>query len=140
MLDGRAEFVLFCRSDSGVWQGLAGGGEDNETPIAAAKREAFEEAGIKPECPFIALDSTASIPAHIFFESSLWGDEVYVVPEHAFGVEVSGQLLRIGEEHTAKRWLPYETASRLVEFDSNRIALWELNQRIHGLGPRDELP
>ncbi|MDQ3702881.1 MAG: hypothetical protein M3442_18445 [Chloroflexota bacterium] len=28
-------------------------------------------------------------------------------------------------------------AQRLVRYDSNRVALWELNQKIRGLGPRD---
>lgn len=139
-IEDSVEFALFRRSDDGVWQGIAGGGENDETPIAAATREAFEEAGIRPTCAFIALDTTASIPAHIFPDSPLWENKVYVVPEHAFGVDVSGQQVHFAEEHSDMRWLPYADASTLVRYDSNRIALWELNQRIHGLGPQDMVP
>jgi len=28
-------------------------------------------------------------------------------------------------------------AQRLLRYDSNRVALWELNRKIRGLGPRD---
>lgn len=39
-------YAIFSRSDAGYWQGVAGGGEDDETPIQAARRELAEEAGI----------------------------------------------------------------------------------------------
>ena len=138
--DGRVEFALFRRADNGIWQGIAGGGEDDELPMAAAKREAFEEAGIPADRPFIALDATASIPAHGFAGSRQWGVSVYVIPEHAFGVDASGEELRIAREHSDLRWLAYGDACALVRYDSNRVALWELNQRIHGLGAHDPPP
>ena len=37
------EYALLKRSDAGYWQGIAGGGEDNETLLEAARREAYEE-------------------------------------------------------------------------------------------------
>lgn len=46
----RFEYALFKRRDAADWQGIAGGGEDSETPLVAAKREAFEEARIPPSC------------------------------------------------------------------------------------------
>src|SRR5215216_3724181 len=46
------EYALFKRSDEPYWQGIAGGGEDAETPLAAARREAFEEAQIPPSTTF----------------------------------------------------------------------------------------
>ncbi len=140
MADGGVEFLIARRADLGIWQGLSGGGEDDETPLAAARREAFEEGGIPADCAFLALDATTSIPAHIFPKGGHWGDAVYVIPEHAFGVDVSGRELRMSPEHTEWRWLSLEAASALVRFDSNRVALWELNQRIHNLGPRDVMP
>lgn len=128
------------RADLGIWQGIAGGGEDDETPLAAAKREAYEEAGIPPECTYLPLDATASIPAHIFASGQHWGDEVYVIPEHAFGVDVTGHDLVMSREHTEIRWLPFDEASAILRFDSNRIAMWELRQRIHHLGLRGVMP
>ena len=44
--DGRFVYALFRRADAGFWQGIAGGGEDGETPLEAVRREAYEEAGI----------------------------------------------------------------------------------------------
>jgi len=33
------QYAIFNRSDYGYWQGIAGGGEDGETPIESAKRK-----------------------------------------------------------------------------------------------------
>lgn len=133
------EFALFRRADDGVWQWVAGGGQDDESPLAAARREALEEAGIPPTSAFMALGATASVPANIFDDDGVWGDDVYVITEYSFGVDVTGQDLMFAQEHTDMRWLTYDEASSLVRYDSNRIALWELHQRIHGLGPRSIL-
>ncbi len=138
--DGSAEFLIARRADLDIWQAIAGGGEDDETPLAAARREAYEEAGIPADCTFLPLDATTSIPVHVFPAGRHWEDDVFVIPEHTFGVDVNGRRLRMSHEHTEIRWLSIADASALLRFDSNRIALWELNQRIHGLGPRDEMP
>lgn len=138
--DRRVEFAVFRRSDDSVWQWIAGGGEDQELPLDAAKREALEEAGIPPASAFMPLDATASIPACLFADDGLWAADVYVIPEYSFGVDVTGQELVFAEEHVDMRWLSYGDARALLRYDSNRTALWELNQRIHGLGPRDGSP
>ncbi len=44
--DKATEYAIFRRTDAGYWQGIAGGGEDEETPLPAAKREAQEETSI----------------------------------------------------------------------------------------------
>ncbi|OOE48439.1 NUDIX pyrophosphatase, partial [Salinivibrio kushneri] len=33
-------------------------------------------------------------------------------------------------EHTEFRWCGFKEASELLKYDSNKIALWELNQRL----------
>lgn len=133
---GEPEYVLLRRSDPGFWQAVAGGGEDAETPEEAARREAAEEAGIPPGRPLLALDSTFSVPVTEFRESYLWGNDVYVIPGHCFGVEVGGCDLTLSHEHTECRWLSYDEAVRLVHFDADRTALWELDRRLRRLGPR----
>ncbi|MDX9955097.1 MAG: NUDIX domain-containing protein, partial [Anaerolineae bacterium] len=45
-LDGQIEIALLKRADAGYWQGIAGGGEDPESPLEAARRETYEESGI----------------------------------------------------------------------------------------------
>jgi dihydroneopterin triphosphate diphosphatase len=134
---GEWEFAVFLRADGGFWQGISGGGEGQETPLDAARREALEEAGISPDAAFLALDSVASIRVTMFRDSHLWGEDRYVIPEYAFGVRVGTDALTLSGEHAEMRWLPVTDADELLRFDSNRTALWELNQRIRGLGPRD---
>ena len=82
--DDSIQYAIFNRSDYGYWQGIAGGGEDGEIPIESAKREAFEEAGITRECPYIQLDSVSSLPVEDVVGGFLWGDEVYVIKEFSF--------------------------------------------------------
>lgn len=60
--DGKLEFAIFARADYPCWQGIAGGGEDAETPIQAACRECNEEAGLTPDSHFIPHDTISSIP------------------------------------------------------------------------------
>jgi dATP pyrophosphohydrolase len=134
--NGAYEFAVFRRADAAIWQGLAGGGEDDESPAQAARREGLEEAGIPRDAPYRALDARASVPVIFFRESHHWGEAVYVIPEYAFGVDVGDRPLRLTAEHAEVRWLSGAAAQRLVRFDSNRVALWELHQRLRGLGPR----
>lgn len=36
------KYAVYHRSDMEIWQFIAGGGEDGETPLQSAKREAYE--------------------------------------------------------------------------------------------------
>lgn len=122
------EYAAFRTSDGGYWQWIAGGGEDAETPAEAARREAFEEAGISPGSEFIVLDSKSTIPV-VGIRGFLWGPDVLVVPEHCFGVMVDEDLL-ISSEHSEFAWMEYESAYAALCWDGNRNALWELNHRL----------
>jgi dATP pyrophosphohydrolase len=66
------EYAIFKRRDLKFWQGISGGGEDNETPLQAAKRETLEESGISMESYFIQLDTVNSIPIVGFKDKHLW--------------------------------------------------------------------
>ena len=39
IVDGTPMYCVFHRADHDQWQFIAGGGEDNETPLAAAKEK-----------------------------------------------------------------------------------------------------
>jgi dATP pyrophosphohydrolase len=130
------EFALLKRMDTGYWQAIAGGGEDAETPLDAARREAAEEAGLPFNSEFIQLDTIESIPVTEFHDSQLWGEEVFVIPQYCFGVLVTEGSIGLSQEHSEYQWLAYQEAYDLVQFDGNRTALWELNKRLHGKGPR----
>ena len=63
--DGSTLYCIFHRADFDQWQFIAGGGEDDETPIQAAKREIFEEGGVDAD-NIIELKSMCYIPTDIF--------------------------------------------------------------------------
>jgi putative hydrolase of HD superfamily len=112
-----------------LWQWIAGGGEDGESPLDAAKRETFEETGIESSRAFTRLDSTSTIPV-VGVGGFLWGDDTFVISEHAFGVEVLEDDIRLSHEHDEYAWLCYEDAYERLKWDSNRNALWELDHRL----------
>ena len=122
------EVAVFHRSDYDVWQFVSGGGEDGESPLDAATREGFEEAGIPRAAPYLALDSIASVPACWFTAWATWPAHVLVIPEHAFAVEIDD--VQRSEEHRDVRWCSIDDAMSLLRFDSNRNAMWELRERI----------
>jgi len=124
------EYAVFKRADAGYWQGIAGGGEDTETPLEAVQREAREEAGITDDAQFVSLVSCNTVPVIELAGSLMWGPDVLVVPEHCFGIKVANKRLTISREHSTYQWAPYETARSLLKWDSNKNALWELNYRL----------
>jgi dATP pyrophosphohydrolase len=134
--EDRFEYALLKRSDTGYWQAIAGGGEDDETPLEAARREAYEEAGIPSNSEILQLDTVEPVPVTEFRDSFLWGDDVYVIPQYCFGVLVKDSRIVLSREHTEYKWLTYEEAHKLVKYDGNRTALWELHKRLGGRGPR----
>lgn len=56
------KYAIFLRDDMRVWQGICGGGEEGETILETAKRESFEEAGIKYDSNYIQLDTMTTMP------------------------------------------------------------------------------
>ncbi len=124
------EVAVFRRADYDLWQFISGGGEIDETPERAARREGREEGGISLAASYLRLDSLAMIPACWFRAWASWRADVVVIPEHAFAVEVGAVELQISEEHRELRWCSWRDAMTLLRFDSNRTALWELHERL----------
>ncbi len=135
--DGGFEYALLKRQDSQCWQGIAGGGEDNESVLEAAKRETHEETGIPKDSFFLQLDTVEPIPVTEFRDSYLWGGSVFVIPQYCFGVLVKAGKIVLSREHTEYKWLKYAEARSLLKYDGNKTALWELDRKLRGLGPRD---
>ena len=128
--DEYPEYAVFKRRDGEYWQFIAGGGENTETPIESAKREAFEEAGISPKSEYIILDSCNTVPVEGVTGEFTWGKEVYVIPEYTFGVKLDSATIILSREHTEYRWVSYENTVAMLKWDSKKNALWELNARI----------
>jgi len=125
------EFAVLKRSDADYWQFVAGGGEDDETPEQAARRETEEESGLLGT--IIPLDSLSTVPKSSFADADLWGPDIFVIPQHCFAIDTNGHEIVLSREHTECRWVPFEEALRLLKWDSNRNALWELNERLKTL-------
>lgn len=124
----KIEYAIFKRADCGFWQGISGGVESEETIFETVKREVFEEAGILVNENIIKLDSIASIKANVF--NHKWDKSVFVVTEYSFGIEVMNKNIRLSHEHSDYKWLSYDEAVKYLKHDSNKTALWELNERI----------
>jgi dihydroneopterin triphosphate diphosphatase len=127
---GAVEFAILCRHDLDLWQGVAGGGEEDETPSQAAVRETREELGLDRPAPLYPLQTVASIPARFFAARHTWPKGTYVVPEYSFAADVTGLDIILSKEHTAVRWLDAKPALAVLRFDSNRTALEELAERL----------
>jgi len=130
IIDDSLFYCVFHRADCHQWQFIAGGGEDDETPLEAAKREAFEESGAQSD-KWIELKSLSYIPAVVISEKHrrYWDKDTYVIPEYAFGFEYQEDI-QLSHEHTECVWLTYDEAIRKLKWDSNRTALYELNCRL----------
>jgi dATP pyrophosphohydrolase len=128
-IDGQIKYCVFKREDMKVWQGIAGGGEDGETPHQTAIREAHEEAGVSLNSKIIQLSSVCAIPV-VAISGFVWGEDVLVIPEYSFGVELMSEDIVLSNEHLQYEWLSYEETKKRFEWDSNRTALWELDYRL----------
>lgn len=127
--DEEYQYAIFKRKDLNIWQGIAGGGEDNEDLVATMKREAFEKALIDKEAPFVRLASFCTIPT-VNICGLKWGKKIIMIPEFAFGIKVLSRRLTAGAEHSEYLWLDCEDAIKKLEYDSNKSALWELDYRL----------
>lgn len=127
--DNNFLFAIFKREDMGIWQGLAGGGEEGELPVDAAKRESQEEAQLPLDSVFCRLASIATIPVEDI-HGFIWGPEIVVIPEYSFGVELKSKKLVIGKEHDAYKWVNFKDALSVLNWDSNKTAMRELNYRL----------
>ena len=130
IIDNHPFYCVFHRADFDQWQFIAGGGEDDETPLQAAMREIYEESGINAD-NIIELKSMCYIPTDIFPKKYLynWAIDTYVVPEYSFGFNCKDDI-KLSYEHTECIWLTYEEVRLKLNWDSNRTALYELNCRL----------
>ena len=65
-----------------------------------------------------------------FSARTLWGCDCLVSPEHSFAVEIVNDDIRISREHTVFKWVDYSTAMKRLKYDSNKVALWELDDKL----------
>lgn len=124
-------YAIFKRSNKNeIWQGIAGGVEEGETYLEACKRELGEEAGISSNAKITPLESTCTIPSINITKDFLYKLDTYLVYEHSYGVDATNEDIKLSHEHTIYKWLTYEEAIKLLTYDSNKTALWELDMKL----------
>ncbi|NLD87231.1 MAG: NUDIX domain-containing protein [Clostridiales bacterium] len=126
------EYAVFRRADmEDCFQGICGGLEGSESYLEGAKRELFEEAGIEGDYHFRELKCISYLPDNIFDKEARahWGNEIVVVPMRFFALEYEGEI-KLSEEHSEVRWLPFSEAYELILFSDQKVALYELHQRL----------
>ncbi len=119
-LDGGVSYAIVrgaSRRDS-AWRALAGHGVSGETPLEAARREAWRIAAIPPDAAYLALDSRPAIGAPV------------AVPECAFAVRVCLDEVRPRRRRLEHRWVAYEIAAGLLQSQAEIDALSELHHRL----------
>jgi dATP pyrophosphohydrolase len=127
--DYQRQYAVFRRRVEGYWQSIAGGGEG---PLEAIQRESFEEAAIPMDSEWIALQTQTSVPILHFQNRDHWDASILVIPVYYFGVISSSDDIRLSSEHLEYEWVTQEQAQIRLKWDSDRTALWELDQRLHG--------
>ena len=133
--DTEYEYAILRRADEGYWHVVAGGGEGDETALEAARRETYEETGLPENSSFLQLETVSSVPVTEFKDSHLWRDDLYVIPQYFFGVLAGERQIVLSHEHTEYRWARYTEAHRLLKYDDNKTALWELDRKLKRLRP-----
>ena len=120
------EYAMLQRSDNPLyWQGVSGGVRDKETPKQAALRVSAYEAGTPANSTIYEQHFKTFLPRTIFSGVD-WHQDILLVPQYYFAIPFSGNL-RLSEQHTAYKWCGYEEAMRLIYWQSQQTALFELN-------------
>ncbi len=130
--DNCFEYAIFQRADMEFcWQGVCGGLENTETLEEGARREIYEETGIKENNPLYQLDSVSYLPDNIFLEETrkIWGNKTVVIPMYFYAMQFNGDII-LSDEHNAVQWLGYDKAYDLVYYSDQKIALYELNEKL----------
>ena len=90
-----------------------------------------EETGIEiNKNQLIKLAASSTIPVINITGKFTWGEKVFVVPEYSFAVNITNKKIILSDEHKMMQWMNYNEAISKLKYDSNKTALWELNERM----------
>lgn len=122
-LDGHVSYAVFRGAGrrERAWHALAGESIRDESPLEAARREAWRAAEIPADAVYLALQTrTAKDPSEV----ACW------VAAYAFAVRVLQDEVRPRRPGLEHHWVAYEIAEGLLHAQPDRDALWELRQRL----------
>lgn len=119
------EYLMLKRiiSRGGVWQGVTGAPENEETIAEGAKRELYEETGYKA-FTLIKTDILYIIPMQDKWKDN-YPEDTEEIPEYLFIAKINEkdppQIDPI--EHDDWKWCYYEEALDLLSWENNKSAL-----------------
>ena len=119
------EYLMLKRiiSRGGVWQGVTGAPEDNETNAEGAKRELFEETGYS-SFTLIKTDVSYIIPMQDKWKDN-YPENTKEIPEYLFIAKINepGPPQIDPIEHDDWKWCKYEESLDLLSWENNKRAL-----------------
>ncbi len=121
-----AEFLVLRRAPErlGYWSLVSGGLEPDETPVEAAQRELFEEAGLEAEVRALPITLTYSLLDDPPAIRARYGPGIETVTVHAFVVEApEGWEPVLDAEHDLHRWCELDAALELLVYDTAKDAV-----------------
>jgi dATP pyrophosphohydrolase len=124
------EFLLLKTSpmrSQQIWQGVTGGVESSDADLkTAALRELNEELKINPR------NDKLMGPLYSFtFTTNRKGYEGTLATEYCFGYEVSSDYkVSLSDEHSEFKWLSYEQAVELIDYENSKLVIRKIYQAI----------
>ena len=119
------EYLMLKRiiSRGGVWQGVTGAPENNETIAEGAKRELYEETGYR-SFNLIKTDVSYTIPMQDKWKD-IYPEDTSEIPEYLFIAKIDepGPPQIDPIEHDRWKWCEYEEAVNLLSWENNKNAL-----------------
>lgn len=126
----KPEFLLLRTSPKRsmqIWQGITGGVEPSDKNLrGAALRELKEELNIN------AVENNLLGPIHEFqFTTDRKGYEGTIATEYCFAYELPHNFqVKLSDEHDACKWLNFEEAVKLIDFDNPKKTLQKANEKL----------
>ena len=58
------------------------------------------------------------------------GENIFVIPDYSFAFECNADPT-LSREHCEYKWLPYNDVRKLLKWDSNKVAMYEIMCRLN---------
>ena len=124
------EYLIAKKAGTHCWQSVVGSGENQETPIEAAQR-CFKDRTFMQGKNWVQLDTITMLPKTLFKGHEQWQQVAHVIPQYCFAVETTGEPQP--NIHQIFRWCSGAAAEKLLAYDSNKVAVWEIERRLDPL-------